>query len=206
MIAAWNWGHKYIVGFPNYNPFLVDRFPEVRFPRYVPPEEDFWKVYSVSESDQDRIMLLSFLHLAARRNEIFNLRCEDVDLRRKQIRLYTRKRQDGSLEFDWLPLTDRLFREYESVLPSRQTEWVFPNPKTGIPYDTRQKWLPRLCRAAEVKPFGLHAIRHLSASILIKNGVSLIDIQTILRHKKMVTTERYLHRLESVRDAIKIFD
>lgn len=150
-------------------------------------------------------MLLSFLHLAARRNEIFNLRSEDVDLKRKQIRLYTRKRRDGSLEFDWLPLTDRLFIELNKILSENASEWIFPNPKTGIPYLARQKWLPRLCEIAQVKRFGIHSIRHLSASILIKNKISLIDIQTILRHKKLITTERYIHRLESVRSALKVF-
>lgn len=206
LVAAWNWGAEYIEGFPTKNPFLVKRFSEVRSPRYVPPEEDFWKIYHVAESDQDRIMLLSFLHLAARRNEIFSLRCEDVDLKRKQIKLYTRKRKDGSLEFDWLPLTNRLYKDLKSILEESRNEWLFPNPKTGIPYVYRQKWVPRLCMLAEVKSFGLHGIRHLTASILIKNEVSLIDIQTVLRHKKLTTTERYLHRLEGVRSALEVFD
>lgn len=103
LVAAWNWACQYLPGHPSHNPFLVDRFPEIRSPRYVPSENDFWKVYYCAESYKDSVMLLSFLHLAARRNEIFNLRREDVDLKRKQIRLYTRKRRDGSLEFEWLP-------------------------------------------------------------------------------------------------------
>ncbi len=207
LIAAWNWAQKYIPDFPGSNPFLVDRFPETRSPRYVPPESDFWKVYDVAESEQDRLMLLCFLHLAARRNEIFYLRREDVDFKQHQIRLYTRKRRDGSLEYDWLPMTKRLSFELDNHLSSSgSSEWVFPNPDTGIPYIARQKWMPRLCRLANVKPFGLHAIRHLTASILVKNDVSLIDIQTILRHKKLTTTERYIHRLASVRSALEVLE
>ncbi|MCI5157104.1 MAG: site-specific integrase, partial [Candidatus Electrothrix sp. AUS1_2] len=53
--------------------------------------------------------------------------------------------------------------------------------------------------------FGIHSIRHLSASILIRNKVSLIDVQTVLRHKNMTTTQRYVHRLESVRSALDVF-
>ena len=47
LVTAWNWGRKYVPGFPPCTcPFQqVDRFPEERQPRYVPPEEDFWKVY-----------------------------------------------------------------------------------------------------------------------------------------------------------------
>jgi integrase len=74
-------------------------------------------------------MLLAYLHLAARRNELFQLRWEDVDFGEAKVRLHTRKRQDGSLEYDWLPLTDEL---YNARLLQKQvccSEWVFPNPK-----------------------------------------------------------------------------
>ena len=205
LIAAWNWGVRYLPGFPEDNPFLVDKFPELRTPRYVPPEQDFWKVYRMAESEQDRLMLLCYLHLAARRNEIFNLRVEDVDLQNRRIRLYTRKRKDGSLHYDWLPMTDRLAGEMSDFLAFVSRNWVFPDPKTGLPYIARQRWLARLCRKAGVKKFGLHGIRHLSASILIRNNVSLLDVQTILRHKNMTTTQQYIHRLESVRQAINTF-
>jgi integrase len=205
LIAGWHWGQKYLEGFPGNNPFMIDRFPEIRHPRYIPPEEDFWKVHSSAENHIDSVMLLSYLHLAARRNEIFTLRIEDVDLNLKQVRLYTRKRKDGSLEFDWLPLTKRLYAEYNKIIKDSDSEWMFPNPLTEIPYFKRQHWLPRLCEKAKVKRFGIHAIRHLSASILSENDISLIDIQTILRHKKLTTTERYIHRLKSVRSALDVF-
>ncbi|MGR0479877.1 MAG: tyrosine-type recombinase/integrase [Candidatus Electronema sp. V4] len=75
-----------------------------------------------------------------------------------------------------------------------------------MPYFERSKWLPKLCRLAGVKEFGLHGIRHLSASILIRAKVSLLDVQTILRHTNLTTTQRYVHRLESVRKAIEVFE
>lgn len=185
---------------------MLDRFPEIRTPRYIPPEQDFWSVYNVAETEQDKIMLLSYLHLAARRNEIFNLRCDDLDFKIKQVRLYTRKRKDGTLEFDWLPLTEKLFSSLKKIVSDNGKGWVFPNPTTEITYVSRSKWLPMLCDKAKVKKFGIHSIRHLSASILSRNNVALIDIQTILRYKSLSTTERYIHRMESVRSALKHFD
>jgi len=74
LVAAWNWGMKYMKPpLPGPNPCLVDRMPEVRHPRYVPSEDNFWKVVDVAEG-QDKVMLLAFLYLAARRKEIFRLR------------------------------------------------------------------------------------------------------------------------------------
>ncbi len=206
LAAAWSWAAEYLPDFPPRNPFLTTRFPEERCPRHVPSEKDFWSVFEQAEPGQDQLILLCFLHLAARKQEIFRLRREDVDLSRNQVRLRTKKRKDGSEHFDSLFMTDRLHRAMSlhfTVLPG---PWVFPDPRTGEPYAARQRWLSRLCRKAGVKPFGLHGIRHLSASILINAKVSLLDVQAILRHTNLTTTQRYVHRLESVRKAIEVFE
>jgi len=203
LVAAWRWAQIYIESFPEMNPFAVDRFPEKRHPRYVPMIEDFWKVCQQAESVQDKTMLLCYLYLAARRHEIFNLKIDDVDLVRKKIRLYTRKRKDGSLEFDWIPIAEQLLPALQTHLEGLEEKtWVFPNPGTGLPYFERGKWMRRLCKIAEVEPFGLHSIRHLTASILSENNAPLIDIKTILRHKKITTTERYIHQLKSCRSSL----
>jgi len=200
LLAAWNWGIKYLA-LPVPNPFLVDKFPEQRHNRYVPPEDDFWKVYDVAEG-QDKVMLLAYLQLAARRSELFRLRWEDVDFAKGEIRLTTRKRMGGSLEEDWLPMLDEL---HVALLNHKQISkggWVFPDPETGGPYLYRQHWMKRLCARAGVPPFGLHAIRHLTASILADEGVPVIVIQAILRHKNSNTTQRYLHRLSELKTAL----
>ena len=206
LIAAWNWGLKYVDYFPSGNPCFVDRFPEERKRRYVPSEKDFWAVYNQAASEQDRVMLLAYLHLGARRSEIFKLRWADIDFSGQQIRLYTRKRRDGSLEYDWIPLTESLQQELLSLKGDAVCEWVFPDPGTGEPYVARAKWLASLCREAGVKAFGFHGIRHLTASLLMKGDVPLIDIKTILRHKSVSTTERYIHRLKSVRSSLRVLE
>lgn len=203
LVAAWNWGMEYMEVFPSKNPFKTKKFAEIRHPRYVPSIDDFWRVYHVAESDQDSLMLLCYLHLAARRNEIFNLRWEDLNFSTKTATLYTRKRLDGTLEYDDLPLTDELYKELVKHHQSRASQdWVFPNPLNNIPYVTRLKWMRRLCFKAKVKPFGLHSIRHLTASILTSNHVTLPEIQKILRHKNIMTTQRYIHNLNQIKDSL----
>jgi integrase len=204
LVAAWNWGVKYLQ-LPKENPCLVERFPEKRQPRYVPTERDYWKVYEAAWTEQDATMLLGYLHLAARKSELFRLQWEDVDFAGVKIRLYTRKTKDGSWESSWLPLTEDLFDALLKQKTKRKSDkWVFPDPETLQPFTSRLHWMKNLCRRAQVKHFGLHAIRHLSASILAREGVAMIDIQTILRHKNLSTTERYIRRIESVRPALRL--
>ena len=108
------------------------------------------------------------LYLGASKREIFRARWdEDVDLNSKKFKLPTRKRKAGTLEYDWLPIGNGEL--YEALLRHRRnnhSKWVFPDPPTGESYTTRHRWLKQLCKKAGVRPFDIHAIRHLSASVL----------------------------------------
>lgn len=222
LVTAWTWGLQFLPGFPaGPNPFLaVQRFPEVRRPRYVPHEEDFRKVLEVAEG-QDRVMLLAFLHLAARRGEIFNLKWTDVDFVASRVRLATKKTRDGSVRHDWLPMTGELRQAllaWWEARPHKQARYVFvvsggftfENQYEGEPFRYRQHFMEKLCERAGVKPFGFHAIRHLSAVILFQAGYPVATIKAILRHENAGTTERYLKRLgldpEALAEAVTVFE
>lgn len=206
LVTAWNWGLKYLPDFPvGPNPFYaVERFPETRSPRYVPPEEDFWKVYAVAEG-QDKVMLLTFLHLGARRTEVFKMKWTDVSFPDSRIRLWTRKRRGGNEESDWLPMTTELRAALATWWEQRpvKNEHVFVcldrtafcEEYYGKPFTSRQHLMDRLCLKAGVKPFGFHAIRHLTASILYHSGQPTALIQSVLRHKSPQTTAGYLQTL-----------
>ena len=216
LVAAWNWGMKYMnPPLPGPNPCLVDRMPEDRHPRYVPSEEDFWKVVDVAQG-QDKVMLFAFLYLAGRRKEIFRITWSDVDFGLQRVRLWTRKRADGSQEFDWLPMSAELRKELRwwwENRPIKDVETVFmcleegecQKVHYGQPFKYRNQFVKRLCELAKVKPFGFHAIRHLTASILHRKGYELGAIQAILRHHSPSTTERYLRRIspERVREVLE---
>lgn len=219
--AAWQWGRDNFREWPaGENPFLaVAKKPETRHPRYVPPEDHFWAVYdyvskkaadSGEEADiQDRVMLLAYLHLAARRSELFRARWSDVDFPRGCIRLWTRKREGGSIEYDWLPMTGelkadlRMWSERRLAQPTIDKTHLFVclsqhpccDPYYGKPFKNRLHTMKRWCDKAGVTPFGWHAIRHLTASTLYRRGYSQSHIQAVLRHKSATTTARYLRTL-----------
>ncbi len=220
--AAWEWGKLYIDGFPDIrNPFQAcRRFPEEREDRYIPPEDDFWKAYNQAKG-QDQVLLLAFLHLGARRGELFRLKWADVDFISKRIRLTTKKTKDGSWRHDWLPMSiklDSMLAWWKEDCPYKHADHVFvqldsspsPNNRPGEPFSSRQHFMEKLCKRAGVKHFGFHAIRHLTAIVLYKDGASLGFIQKVLRHLHPSTTERYLRSLgfdlDELREGMEVFD
>lgn len=205
LVAGWNWGIKYH-GLSRDNPFqIVDKFPEVAHPRYVPPFGDYAAVLEVANDDQRLILLVTF-YTAGRKSEVFNMKWGDADFARNKIGLWTRKRNGGNLEFDTMPmcpsLKDLLLKRKQEI---GTAEHVFHGLR-WMGNDCHNKWLIRLCKKVRVKPFGFHGLRHLAASIGIDLKVKPTDIQQLLRHKSLATTIKYIHRMQKNNDAINALD
>ncbi len=198
LLAFWNWAQK-MYDVPVNPVAKTSRLPHDRKPRYVPDTKDIARVI-MAASGQDRVMLIAFRDTLARRSEIFRWRWgDDVDFSGRVVRLGTRKTKDGSMTYEWLPMTDDLYDalRWQYRQTGKKYEHVFVIPEShnvygGRPYTTRRKFLNSLCRRAGVRPFGFHDIRRHGASRLAAQGVPMKTIQRILRHKNITTTERYV--------------
>ena len=214
--AAWEWGIRFL-GMPEKNPFSrVTRFAEQREPRRVPTLDEFMRVFEVASTDQDRLMLWAYLQTGARRSELFRLQWKDVDLPGKRLQLTSRKNSAGEWRAAWLPISDELVAMLRrQQLVTGFLGFVFldqsaADPKAWVPYQKRQHWLGVLCKRAGVEPFGLHGIRHLTASLLAGSAVPMVSIKDLLRHQNLTTTQRYIHSLQKenrgVLDALPVLE
>jgi integrase len=61
-------------------------------------------------------MLLTMLHTAGRRMEIFRITLEDLNFSTNMIRLWTRKRKGGNLETNWISMI--------SILRKGLLKWI----------------------------------------------------------------------------------
>jgi integrase len=200
--SAWNWGIKF-AGLPPLNPFhQVEKFAVDQKPRPVPTESEFWKVVCCA-SERDKRFLIACLHTAARKSELFRLTWNDVDFERGFILLGTRKRKGGGMEYDPIPMTTELRRILlEQKEEGLGGERVFCHTD-GNPYTSRQNLIKRLCKKCGAPHFSPHSIRHLTASILAREGVPLFKIGAILRHKSLSTTEEYIARISPLENVLE---
>ncbi len=202
LLAMWNWGLK-IVGLPNNPVALIDKLPHDRKPQYTPPTVDMLKVLATAKREE-RVLLSCYIQTAARRSEIFRWTwVEDINFEKRQIRLGTRKTRDGSMEYEWLRMSDELYDDlwwWWNNRTIKESPYVFvstSNRYYGQPFTTRRQFVKGLCKRAGVKEFNFHALRRYVASFLADTQkVSAKSIQRLLRHKNVTTTERYIQNID----------
>jgi integrase len=172
--------------------------------KYVPPKEDVISVILAANSDSQDYLWTIILTLG-RVSEINRLTWQDVDFNKRTIALYTRKKKSGHLTPRIVPMPAKLYaifnRRYERR--DKRKPWVFwhrywdRKERRWIdkPYTNRSQLMKYLCKRANVKHFGFHALRYYSSSVLDSKGEPIGAIQRILGHENRTTTEIYLHSI-----------
>jgi integrase len=159
--------------------------------RYVVPIEDLKKVIEISDEPMKEFLMMLFL-TGGRFNELLSLRWDDVS--NEYVMLYSRKHTRGDRIGRRVPLTEMSKTILNEIIKKgrNNSDYVFFNDLTMNRYYNIQKKLGILCIRSNVKIFGYHSIRRLSASIMSYNNTSLRDIQSILGHNNITTTSIYL--------------
>ena len=118
--------------------FYIDRMPVEAPKKKIPTQEEMAKI--ILAAGKDRPFILVLFYTLARVDEIFRLKWEDVNFTEQTIRLWTRKRKDGSWHFYTLPMNDDLRGILWEMWQKRgDGEYVFVNPETGTRYVDRHK-------------------------------------------------------------------
>lgn len=142
-------------------------------------------------SNWERLPLLILLAVStgARRSELIGLKWVDVDLKARTAHLARTK--NGTQRV--LTLTPEAVVELMRFREVGNT-YLFPHPSSlGVPFrEFDYQW--QVARAtAGLKDVHFHDLRHTHASLLAKNGASLLAIADSLGHKSITMTQRYSH-------------
>jgi integrase len=123
----------------------------------------------------------------ARKREVLDARWEDIDFEHKSWRIHTTK----SGQPRYVPLSAGAIAVLDGL--PRNGEWIFANEDTGKPYASiYASWHTARTRAglADVR---VHDLRHSFASFLVNAGRSIYEVQRLLGHAHIRTTQRYAH-------------
>ena len=125
----------------------------------------------------------------ARKREVLDARWEDFDIERRTWRIHTTKLGRAR----HVPLSDGALLLLKSVPRFDDCVWVFPNPKTFKPYVSIYHSWHTARSAAGLADVRVHDLRHSFASFLVNAGRTLYEVQHLLGHTQIKTTQRYSH-------------
>ena len=141
-----------------------------------------------SDNPMLRYIIPMLMLTGARKREVLDARWEDFDYERKLWRIHTTKL--GKPRF--VPMSDGVIQLLGSV-PRHDCVWTFPNPKTLKPYVSIFYGWNTARKAAGLEDVRIHDLRHSFASFLVNAGRSLYEVQRLLGHTQIKTTQRYAH-------------
>jgi site-specific recombinase XerD len=168
---------------------------------------DVWTRHFPGRQERDRLMLALFAYAGLRRSELLGLDWPDVDLDRRLLKV---KHAKGGRQrvLPIHPTLEPLFVDYLRFRASDSEPALF----TGV-HGKRlsqtilvQTFL-RYARAAGVterKRVTPHTLRHVFATELLRAGANLRQIQELLGHKHLDSTQRYTRvSAHELRGAVK---
>jgi site-specific recombinase XerD len=174
-----------------YRPKLVQRPP-----RCI-PDEKFNELFAALGSHRDRALVAFFVSTGARASEVLGARCGDLDIGSQLItviRKGTRALQPLPASpdaFVWL----RLYQaEFHGRVPTGRDDplwWTLRRPFRQLAYHAARAMFVRV-NALLGANWSLHDLRHSAAYRMARDpGMPLTDVQWILGHAQLTTTQIY---------------
>jgi integrase/recombinase XerD len=144
---------------------------------------------------RDKAIILLLARLGLRASEVANLKLADIDWKNGRIAVTGKSRRE-----EWLPLTqevgDAIIAYVERARPRLPTSRVFITEFAPIRVLSRiavKCIVRRTLLRAGIKSAhqGAHVLRHSAATAMLRHGVSLAGVGTVLRHRSPTTTMHY---------------
>lgn len=138
-----------------------------------------------------RPIVIVALNTGMRKDEILNLKWDNLDLRAGFILLTQDMTKNG--ERKEIPINRTLNKVFEGIQRHESISYVFYNPLTSKRYDDIKRSFTTALKKAEIKDFHFHDLRHTFASHLVMSGIDLTTVKELLGHKDFKMTLRYAH-------------
>ena len=159
--------------------------------RYLSADEAHALYDAVCRSDNTMLKYIipMLILTGARKRELLDAKWEDFDIARRLWRVPLPK----SGRARHIPLSEAALSLLASIPRLPECVWTFPNPNTGEPFVSMYYGWDTARRRAGLPEVRIHDLRHSFASMLINQGRSLYEVQRILGHTQIKTTQRYAH-------------
>ena len=143
------------------------------------------------------LLVLMALTTGARKGELAGLTWADVDLERAEASVGRTKNGDPRV----LPLVPAVVEQLEKFKAGGPT-LVFRSPRSAERLFRFEPKFHEAMHLARIKGATFHTLRHSAASMLARNGATLLEIGDLLGHRQLQMTKRYSHLATSHKAAL----
>ncbi len=150
-------------------------------------EKEIGRLYDACAEHLKPIVTVA-LNTGMRKEEILNLKREDLDFQSRIIYVLDTKNSERRE----IPMNDIVCRTLLAAREKTDSPWVFCK-KNGERYGNVRKAFEGARKRAGIVDFRFHDLRHTFASHLVMAGVDLKTVQELLGHKSFEMTLRYAH-------------
>ena len=159
--------------------------------RYLTPTETSRLLHELQNCKSTVVSdIIEFLILTgARKGEAVNAKWNDVDFDHALWTVPISK----SGKPRYIPLSKAALNVIEKS-QGNNSDYIFPSPKSGDkPFKDFYWTWDKIRKKAGISDVRIHDLRHNFASILVNHGRSLYEVQKLLGHANISTTQRYAH-------------
>lgn len=159
--------------------------------RYLSSEETQRLVVVLQDSDNQQLKFIVplLLLLGCRKRELLDSTWGDFDLARRLWRIPMTK----SGKARHVPVSDTVVQLLGQLPRWPDCPYVVPNPKSKKPYVSIFASWDTARKKAGMPELRMHDLRHSFASFLVNSGRSIYEVQKLLGHTQLKTTQRYSH-------------
>lgn len=146
---------------------------------------------------RNKLIIRVFLENGVRAFEMENMKLSNLNYEKKRMLIVGKWNIERYVYFkkDTFDLLLDYLQERE-YYKSKDNDFVFITEKgTRIKKRAIQEMTDKYIESANISSVSTHSLRHTCATTLYDKGYSIKDIQTILGHKRISTTEKYIHAL-----------
>lgn len=180
--AARQWGFVRIE-----NPVRGVRYYPERQKERILTEDEARRLIAAGGKTVKPVIVLA-LNTGMRKSEILDLRWDNVDFKRRFIRV-ERSKNNRSRK---IPMNSAVFEELQK-LRGNGSEHVFTKERSSERLRCVRSAFESACRRAEIQNLRFHDLRHTFATNLVMSGVDLVTVKEILGHSTIEMTVRYSH-------------
>ena len=148
------------------------------------------------------VMMYSMVELlygsSLRISEVSNIKIEDIDFKRGYIYVTNFKNKEEVLRFPLSGVSINAVKRYMKyvrdkimTVDERKGGWLYPRQGKTTHRCLLNRKLKNECRRLGLKEISTHSFRHSSATHMLRKGAGIREVQAILGHKRLSSTEIY---------------